>query len=75
MDRAASSDPKVDAAYLEIETGVFEVTSKSLSEDVSIDFAPDGRLVGIEILSASKHLFQNQKKPEILLENIQAHYV
>ena len=67
-----SYDPKVDAAYIRLEEGPFEVTTHELSEDVAINYAPDGRVVGIEILSASKHLFGNKKSPQVSLENIQA---
>lgn len=66
-----SYDPEVDAAYLRLREGKFEVTTHQLSEDVAINFAPDGKVVGIEFLSASKHLF-GSKKPEVILENVQA---
>ena len=66
-----SYDSDVDAAYIRLEEGPFEVTTHQLSEDVAVNFAPDGRVVGIEILSASRHLFHS-KRPEVLLENIQA---
>ncbi len=65
-----SYDKEVDAAYIRLEEGVFEVTTHQLSEDVAVNFAPDGRVVGMEILSASKHLFNNHR-PEVVLENIQ----
>ena len=67
-----SYDPVVDAAYIRLEEGSFQVTTHELSEDVMINYAPDGRVVGIEILSASKHLFGNKKTPQVILENIQA---
>jgi uncharacterized protein YuzE len=67
-----SYDPKVDAAYIRLEEGQFEVTTHELSEDIVINYAPDGRVVGIEILSASKHLFGNKKPAQVILENIQA---
>lgn len=67
-----SYDPKVDAAYIRLEEGKFEVTTQQLSEDVAVNYAPDGRIVGIEILSASKHLFGNKQQPKVILENIQA---
>ena len=67
-----SYDSEVDAAYIRLEEGPFEVTTHELSEDVIVNYAPDGRIVGIEILSASKHLFLNKKSPQVILENIQA---
>lgn len=67
-----SYDSVVDAAYIRLEEGTYEVTTHELSDDVMINYAPDGRVVGIEILSASKHLFGNKKTPQVTLENIQA---
>ena len=49
-----SYDSKVDAAYIRLEEGSFEVTTHELSEDVIVNYAPDGRIVGIEILKASE---------------------
>jgi len=51
-------DQEVDAAYLrlseEIPTGVVEV-----SEGVNLDLTEDGKIVGIEILNASKNFHFN----------------
>lgn len=66
-----SYDPEVDAAYIRLEEGKFEVTTHELNEDVAVNFAPDGRIVGIEVLRASELLFK-KKKPQVVLENIQA---
>ena len=66
-----SYDPQVDAAYIRLEERPFEVTAHQLSEDVAINYAADGRVVGIEILSASKHL-GDAKNPQVTLENIRA---
>lgn len=66
-----SYDPEVDAAYIHLEEGDFEVVTHQLSDDISMNCASDGRIVGIEILSASEHLF-NKKTPQVTLENIKA---
>ncbi|MBI4802791.1 MAG: DUF2283 domain-containing protein [Elusimicrobia bacterium] len=63
-------DPKVDAAYIRFKEGKFEVTTHQLTEDITINYAPDGRIVGIEILDAGKYLFKH-KKPQIEIENLQ----
>jgi len=65
-----SYDPKVDAAYIKLKKGKFEVTTQRLTEDIAVDYAPDGTIVGIEILDASKY-FVNHKQPQIKLENLQ----
>ncbi len=63
-------DAKVDAAYIRFEEADFEVTSQRLTEDISVNYAPDGRIVGIEVLSAREHLFQNKGEPVVELENL-----
>jgi len=65
-------DPNVDAAYIIFEEGKFEITTQRLSEDVAVNYAPDGRIVGVEVLSAREHLFKNSKEPVIKLENLKA---
>jgi len=64
-----SYDPKVDAAYISLKEGRFEVTTQRLTEDIAINYAPDGVVVGIEILDASKY-FVKHKRPQIKLENL-----
>jgi uncharacterized protein YuzE len=65
-----SYDPEVDAAkiYLrEIEFGgaVYTYTAKPEIETdmINLDFDREGRLIGIEVLSASRHL-----PPELIAE-------
>ena len=65
-----SYDPKVDAAYIRLKKGKFEVITQRLTEEIAINYAPDGSVVGIEILDASKYLFKH-KRPQIELENLQ----
>jgi len=66
-----SYDPKVDAAYIRLKEGRFEVTTQRLTEDIAVDYAPDGAVVGIEILDASKTL-KGFKEHKIHLENLVA---
>lgn len=65
-----SYDPKVDAAYICLKEGKFQVTTQRLTEEIAINYAPDGSVIGIEILDASKYLFKH-KHPQIELENLQ----
>ena len=47
---------KTDLLYLRLDERKQEVINKRLSEDIVLDIGEDGRIVGIEILDASKHL-------------------
>jgi uncharacterized protein YuzE len=48
-------DPKYDVLYLKFgEVG--KVLCKEIDEDIALDLDAQGRLVGIEILSASEHI-------------------
>jgi len=67
-------DKNVDAAYLKMSdeqaTGVVEV-----SEGVNLDLTEDGKIVGIEILDATKKfplqsLFSCEYDPNLLMENV-----
>ncbi|OYW28655.1 MAG: hypothetical protein B7Z44_07590 [Caulobacter sp. 12-67-6] len=55
MRREPTYDPEADAAYIKLaEGGYYE--SEEVSPGVILDFTQDGKLLGIEILSASKTL-------------------
>lgn len=49
-------DAKTDLLYLRLDERKQQVTNTRLSEDIVLDFGEDERIVGIEILDASKHL-------------------
>lgn len=51
-----SYDSQYDIVYLKFIEGAREVTTRHIDEDIALDFDADQRLVGMEILSASKHL-------------------
>lgn len=63
-------DPTVDAAYIRFTSGSVEVTVQRLSEDIAVNYAPDGSIVGIEVLAASKYLMKHHT-PQVELENVQ----
>ena len=65
-----SYDQQADAAYIRFRKGRFQVTTQRLTEDIAIDYAPDGKVVGIEILDASKYVLDH-KLPRVELENLQ----
>jgi uncharacterized protein YuzE len=48
-------DPKYDILYLKLGEAE-KVISKEMDEDITMDLDPEGKMVGIEILSASEHI-------------------
>jgi uncharacterized protein YuzE len=49
-------DSKTDLLYLRIAAGQQEVTNKKVTEDIVLDMGSDDKIVGIEIMDASKHM-------------------
>ncbi len=47
---------KTDLLYLRMDDRAQEVINKRVSQDIVLDLGEDNRIVGIEILDASKHL-------------------
>jgi uncharacterized protein YuzE len=47
-------DPQVDALYIRFTDEPVQVLTHRLSEEVAVNYAPDGRIVGIEVLDASE---------------------
>ena len=48
-------DPKADAMYIWLRKAKYEI-SEELAENVMIDLDKNGRIIGIEILDATKNL-------------------
>jgi len=51
-----SYDSKYDLLYIKFIEGKKEVINKNFDEDITIDLDETGKIVGIEILSASEHI-------------------
>jgi len=49
-------DAKSDLLYFRLDDQKQDLINKRISEDVVLDLGKGGRIVGIEILDASKHL-------------------
>ena len=47
---------KIDLLYIGLDERKQEVVNKRVSEDIVLDIGKDERLIGIEILDASKHV-------------------
>lgn len=62
-------DKQADALYIRLLDGEYECRAVRLTEDVALDFAPGERLVGIEVLGASR-LFDHPEAPAVDLDNL-----
>jgi uncharacterized protein YuzE len=49
-------DSKTDLLYLRIESSPQEVINKKVSEEMVLDIGENGKIIGIEIMDASKHV-------------------
>lgn len=49
-------DTKTDLLYIRLDKRKQEIINRRRSEDIVLDIGEDNRIVGIEILDASKHL-------------------
>lgn len=47
---------KTDLLYMRIDDSKHEITNRRVSEDVVLDIGEDGKIVGIEIMDASKNI-------------------
>lgn len=63
-------DPQVDALYIRFVDEPVQVTTQRLSEDVAVNYAPDGRIVGIEVLDASEYIFRPGAERRVVVHNL-----
>lgn len=49
-------DAKIDLLYLRLDERKQQLINKRLFEDIVLDIGEDDKIIGIEILDASKHL-------------------
>ena len=66
-----SYDSEVDALYIRLVEGPQECRTVRLSEEVALDLGPGERLIGIEVLDASRVLGAKLTEP-VELENLTA---
>ena len=67
-------DKDADALYIRLLEGPFECRVVRLTDDIALDFASGERLVGIEVLGASR-LFPRPDSPVIDLKDLIARTV
>ncbi|GIV78012.1 MAG: hypothetical protein KatS3mg050_2406 [Litorilinea sp.] len=61
-------DSEVDALYIQfLET---TVTTEHVAEGIAMDYDPEGRLAGIEILDASKRFGDPEVMRRVILEDV-----
>ena len=58
-------DTKTDLLYLRLDDRKQQVINKRLSEDIVLDIGDGDRIVGIEILDASRHLSLDKLLPVV----------
>jgi uncharacterized protein YuzE len=49
-------DSKNDLLYLRLDQKTHEVINKRVSDEIVLDIGEDGKIIGIEITDASKHV-------------------
>ena len=49
-------DPQVDALYIKLMPGKHQVIAHTVDDDIALNFDDQERLVGVEVLAASKRL-------------------
>lgn len=64
-----SYDREADALYSRLLEGKFECRNVRLTDDIALDFAAGERLVGIEVLSASR-LFEKPEAPAVDVKDL-----
>jgi len=65
-----SYDKEADALYIRLLEGEYECRVVRLTDDIALDFAAGEKLVGIEVLGASR-LFEKKDTPAVELKDLQ----
>lgn len=62
-------DKEADALYIRLLAGEHQCRVVRLTDEIALDFAAGGKLVGIEVLGASR-LFARPESPEVELRHV-----
>lgn len=62
-------DKDADSLYIRLLEGEYECRVVRLTDDIALDFAAGEKLVGVEVLGASR-LFDTPDSPEIELKDL-----
>ena len=63
-------DSEVDAMYISFLDHIPQVITHQLTEEVAINYAPDGRIAGIEVLDASEYIFSPNAARQVEIHNL-----
>lgn len=68
-------DPKVDALYIDLNSGKYDKTKK-ITDAILVDVTKTGKVLGIEILDASENIahFNPKKLTSIGLKQLPFHH-
>ncbi len=61
-------DKKTDAIYIKLNDKATYHNTRKVTEDVLIDYAKDGKVVGVEVLAASKNAVLPELKEKITVQ-------
>jgi uncharacterized protein YuzE len=61
-------DKSVDAMYIKLNEKLAYKSSKKISEDVLVDYSKDGKVIGVEILTASTNALMSLQKMTVPIE-------
>jgi uncharacterized protein YuzE len=64
-----SYDREADALYIRLLEGDYQCRVVRLTDDIALDFAAGEKLVGIEVLGASR-LFEKPESPTVVLKDL-----
>ncbi len=62
-------DREADAIYIRLQEGTFQCRNVRLTDDITLDFAAGEKVIGIEVLGASR-LFERPESPVIELKDL-----
>jgi uncharacterized protein YuzE len=62
-------DKEVDALYIRLLEGEYECRVVRLTDDIALDFSAGEKLVGFEVLGASR-LFKEPQSPTVELQDL-----
>lgn len=62
-------DREADAIYIRLQEGTFQCRNVRLTDDITLGFAAGEKVIGIEVLGASR-LFERPESPVIELKDL-----
>ena len=63
-------DKKVDAMYIELNEKKTSHKTRKITDDVLVDYSKDGKIVGVEVLEASKNIILPRLKEKIPVQPV-----